>query len=130
MIRGSEMSEIEKIRECSDAFDAVLKVGDGDQCASFYVEDGIIMPPNAALIQGRAAIAKHFNDLGADSSVSGEILKTEVSGDLAYQQSRVTWDSDDTVKYTDCLDVLAKQDDGSWHYVISTWNSEEGLDQR
>ena len=32
-------------------------------------------------------------------------------------------------KYTDCLDVLQKQADGSWLYVVSTWNSEEGLDQ-
>jgi ketosteroid isomerase-like protein len=35
------MSEIEKIRECSSAFDEALKVGDGDKCASFYIPDGV-----------------------------------------------------------------------------------------
>ena len=124
------MSEIEKIRESSAAFDEALKVGDGDKCASFYVQDGSLMPPNAPLVQGREAIKKHFDDLGPDSSVGGDILKTEISGNLAYQNTRVTWESDGRSKYTDCLDILQKQDDGSWLYVVSTWNSEEGLDQQ
>jgi hypothetical protein len=42
---------------------------------------------------------------------------------------RVTWESEGGTKYTDTLDVLQKQAGGSWLYVISTWNSEEGLDQ-
>ena len=88
------------------------------------------MPPNAPLVQGRDAIKKHFDDLGPDSSVGGDILKTEISGNLAYQTTRVTWESDGRTKYTDCLDILQKQDDGSWLYVVSTWNSEEGLDQQ
>jgi ketosteroid isomerase-like protein len=37
------MSEIEKIRECSSAFDEALKVGDGDKCASFYIPDGVLL---------------------------------------------------------------------------------------
>ena len=122
------MSEIEKIRECSSAFDEALKVGDGDKCASFYIPDGVLMPPNSPIVQGREAIRKHFTDLGPDSSVSGDILKTEISGSLAYQSSRVSWKSDGKTKYVDCLDVLQKQADGSWLYVISTWNSEDGFD--
>ena len=124
------MSEIEKIRESSAAFDEALKVGDGDKCASFFIQDGILMPPNVPLVQGRNAIKKHFDDLGPDSSVEGDILKTEISGNLAYLNTRVTWESDGRTKYTDSLDILQKQDDGSWLYVMSTWNSEEGLDQQ
>ncbi len=123
------MSDLEKIRECSSAFDEALKVGDGEMCASFYVQDGILMPPNTPLVQGREAIGKHFTDLGPDSTVGGDILKTEISDSLAYQSTRATWESDGKTKYTDCLDVLQKQDDGSWLYVWSTWNSEEGLNQ-
>ncbi|MBT8084971.1 MAG: DUF4440 domain-containing protein [Woeseia sp.] len=123
------MSDLEKIRECSSAFDEALKVGDGERCASFYVQDGILMPPNTPLVQGREAIGKHFTNLGPDSTVGGDILKTEISDSLAYQSTRVTWESDGKTKYTDCLDVLQKQDDGSWLYVWSTWNSEEGLNQ-
>lgn len=123
------MSDLEKIRECSSAFDEALKVGDGATCASFYVQDGIVMPPNTPLVQGREAIGKHFTDLGPDSTVGGDILKTEISDSLAYQSTRVTWKSDGNTKYTDCLDILQKQDDGSWLYLWSTWNSEEGLNQ-
>jgi ketosteroid isomerase-like protein len=123
------MGELEKIRACSSAFEEALKVGDGDTCASFYVQDGILMPPNSRLVQGHDAIRKHFTDLGPDSSMGGDISKTEISGNLAYQNTRVTWESDGQSKYTDCLDILQKQDDGSWLYVLSTWNSEEGLNQ-
>ena len=56
-------------------------------------------------------------------------LKTEVSDGLAYQQSRITWDSNGKTKYTDTLDVLKRQDDGSWLFVACAWNSAEGIDQ-
>jgi uncharacterized protein (TIGR02246 family) len=123
------MSDIDRIRECTSEFDEALKVGDGDRCASCFIPDGIMMPPNSPLVQGREAISKHFTDLGPDSSVAGDILKTEISGDLAYMTGRVTWESEGGTKYTDTLDVLQMQAGGSWLYVISTWNSEEGLDQ-
>jgi len=123
------MSDIEKINACNAAFQEALIAGDGDKCASLCDENAVLMPPNALRVEGHDAIKRHFADLGPDSTVSGEVLSIEVSGKLACQRSRVTWDSNGSTKYTESLDVLRQQDDGSWLFAASAWNSEEGFDQ-
>lgn len=123
------MSEIEKIHECNSMFQDALRAGDGDKCALMCEESAVLMPPNAPPVEGRDAIKQHFAGLGPDSTVTGNSLNIEVYGELAYQRSRVTWDSNGKTKYTDSLDVLRQQDDGSWLFVASAWNSEEGFDQ-
>jgi len=123
------MSDIEKINAINAAFQEAVRVGDGEKCASMYDGKGVVMPPNTPLVEGRGAIGQHFANLGPDSTVTVGTPKIEVSGKLAYQLYRVTWESDGKTKYTDCFDVLKQQDDGSWLYVASAWNTEEGFDQ-
>ena len=122
------MSDIEKIKAINAAALEAVRVGDGEKCASTYDEKAVVMPPNIPLLEGHDAIRQHFADLGPDSTVTVGTPKIEVSGKLAYQLCRVSWGSDGNTKYTDCLDVLKQQDDGSWLYVASAWNSEDGFD--
>ncbi len=122
------MSDIDKINEINAAFQEAVRVGDGEKCASMYNEKGVVMPPNIPLLEGHDAIWQHFANLGPDSTVTASTAKIEVSGKLAYQLYRVSWGSDGKTKYTDCFDVLKQQDDGSWLYVASAWNSEDGFD--
>lgn len=123
------MSDIDKINALNAAFEEALRQGDGDKCASMCDEKAVLMPPNKPPIEGREAIKQHVNNLGSDSTVKGETLNIEVSGRLAYQRSHVTWDSNGKIKYTESLDVLRQQDDGSWVFLASAWNSSEGFDQ-
>ena len=123
------MSDIEKLNACNLAFMEAVRQGDGEKCASLCDENVVFMPPNEPLIKGRDAVRQHFANLGPDSTVTSETPKTEVSGGLAYQHSRVTWDSIGKTKYTDDFDVLKQQDDGSWLFVAWAWNSAEGFDQ-
>jgi len=123
------MNEIEQISAFNTMFQDALREGDGEKCASLCADNAVMMPPNETPVEGRDAIRRHFADLGPDPSVGGEILETRVSGQLAYQRSRVSWDSNGKTKYTDSLDILRQQDDGSWLYVACAWNSAEGLDQ-
>ncbi len=123
------MSDKEKIDACNAMFQEALRQGDADRCAAMCTEDAVMMPPNAPPIEGCEAIKRHFAKLGPDSSISAEISKVEVFGELAYQLSRVSWASDGNTKYTDALDVLRKQADGSWLFVASAWNSSGGFDQ-
>ncbi len=123
------MSDIEKINALYTNFEAALREGDGAKCASMCDENAVLMPPNEPSIKGRDAIKNHFANLGPDSSVTGESLKTEVSGNIAYQHSRVSWGSDGNTRYTESLDVLQRQNDGSWLFGICAWNSAEGFDQ-
>ena len=122
------MNDVDKINAINAAFQEAVRVGDGDKCASMYDEKGVVMPPNLPLVEGRGAIGQHFANLGPDSTVTASTPKIEVSGKLAYQLYRVSWGSDGNTKYTDCLDVLKQQDDGSWLAVASAWNSEDGFD--
>lgn len=125
----TNMSEIEKINARNVAFQDALRKGDADTCASMCAEDAVMMPPSAPPVEGRDAIKQHFAKLGPDATVTADILKTEVFGGLAYQRSRVSWDSNGKTKYTDTLDVLRQHDDGSWLFVASSWNNSEGFDQ-
>ena len=122
------MSEIEKINACNSAFEDALRAGDGDRCALMCEENAVLMPPNAPPVEGRDAIRQHFADLGPDSTVAATTLNIELSGKLAYQRSRVSWDSNGKTKYTDSMDILRQQDDGSWLFLASAWNSEDGFD--
>lgn len=122
------MSERENIEGQNQAFQAALREGDAERCAALCTEDAVMMPPNAPPIEGRDAIERHFAKLGPDSSVAAKVIKLEVAGGLAYQLSRVSWGPKGKAKYTDSLDVFQRQDDGSWLFAASVWNSSEGFD--
>lgn len=123
------MSARDGIDACNSAFYQALREGDGEVCASLCAEDAVMMPPNAAPIEGREAIRQHFAKLGPDASVAADIVKIEASDRLAYQRTRVSWDANGRTKYTESIDVLRRQDDGSWLFVASAWNSSEGFEQ-
>jgi uncharacterized protein (TIGR02246 family) len=123
------MNDVEKINALNADFEKALREGDGEKCAAMCDENAVMMPPNKKPIEGREAIKQHFANLGSDSTVSGETLSIEVSGGLAYQRSRATWNSNGQQRYTDSLDVLKQQDDGTWLFIASAWNSSEGFDQ-
>jgi ketosteroid isomerase-like protein len=122
------MSDKEQIDRYNAAFELALQQGDAAGCAALCAETALLMPPEEAPVSGREAISRHFAGLGADLSVRGSVVELEISGGLAYQHSRVSWDSDGGRRYTDSLDVLQKQADGSWLLLASAWNSSGGFD--
>lgn len=122
------MSDLEQINRYNAAFQQALQQGDAEGCAALCADLAILMPPEEATVKGREAISRHFAGLGADASVQGSVVDLAISGDLAYQHSRVSWDSGAGRKYTDSLDVLQKQDDGSWLLLASAWNTSSGFD--
>ena len=123
------MSEIDKIHALNAAYEKAMREGDGEKCAAMCDENVVMMPPNKLPIEGREGIRQLVNKLGPDATLSAEALHIEVSGSLAYQRSRATWSSGDKTRYTDSLEVLKQQDDGSWLFLASSWNSSEGFEQ-
>ena len=123
------MSDKDKIYALNAAFELAMREGDGDKCASMCDENIVMMPPNKQPIEGRDAIKQHINKLGPDSTLTGESLSIEISGGLAYQHSRASWRSNGKTKYTDSIEVLKQQDDGSWSFFACSWNSSEGFEQ-
>ena len=121
------MSDLELINEYNVAFMKALHEGDGKACAALCVDDAVLMPPEEAPVIGSEAISRHFAGLGADPSVHGEVINLEISGDLALQRTRVSWDADGGARHTDSLEVLQRQADGSWRCLASSWNSAAGF---
>lgn len=121
------MSDHELIDEYTAAFQKALHEGDGDACAALCAESAVLMPPEEAPVIGSDAISRHFAGLGADPSVRIELVNREISGDLAFQQTRVSWDADGGTRHTDSFEVMKKQADGSWLCLASSWNSVAGF---
>ena len=55
--------------------------------AGYYAHDARILPPNQPIVKGQRAILKYWRGLFADGlrDIKLKTLRTEVSGDLAYE---------------------------------------------
>lgn len=100
--------------------------------AAFFTEDGALWPPAAPAVEGREAVERWvaaFFDMLDIEVDTWEREPPEVSGDLAIARyhivgryvrredgARLPFDQ----KY---LDVLRRQDDGSWKIRIHAWSA-------
>jgi uncharacterized protein (TIGR02246 family) len=101
--------------------------------ASFFVPDGVLLPPNGAPVSGREAIAKWAGEMTAAPgfAVSWEPTKAEAarSGDLGYTMGTYELTVNDAKgkpvtdrgKY---VSVWKKQADGSWKVAADIFNSD------
>ena len=123
------MSEVDDVRATSAAYLDAIRTGDADKGASLFTEDAVQMPPNSPLIKGRDAIRKGIIEQGPIPSINEEFQMIDVSGDLAYQRSKASWEWDGKARFTDSMDILKRGEDGQWRYVAMVWNSSEGFEQ-
>jgi len=118
------------IRAAIDDFTKAGLETDWRRAASHYTEDGIILPPNAPVVQGRPAIEKFFYAFPKLTSFTQEAVEIEGNSDLAYARGTGTTAMlppgakaavVDTAKV---LTVWRKQSDGSWQVIRGMWNSD------
>ena len=119
------------IRDGAQSFVRAALAGDWAAAAATFTEDAIRMPPNAPIVEGRAAIQ-------ADEEESGAVLEdltltsVEIDGRDGLSYERGTYSITytvpgipepmrDTGKY---IAILRKQPDGSWLFAIDIWNSD------
>lgn len=117
------------IRAVIEDFTKAVNTGDFAAAASWYAEDGTIMPPNGAAVEGRAGIQKWFESMGRPQAFSQPVVEIDGEGNLAY--ARLTYDL--TLTPTNAkapvndkgkiLIVMRKESDGKWRTVRGTWNS-------
>ena len=119
----------------SDWLDATNQAGEAgaDGYAAFVTKDAVMLPPNEARINGRAAIremalgftaAKDFKmrwkanqiDVSADGG------KAHAIGEFEYSLKDADGNAvSDKGKF---LDTFEKQPDGSWLCTVGSWNSD------
>lgn len=109
-----------------EGFKEAMLAGDGEQIASYYAEDAILMPPNAPMVRGRAAIADFMSEFPPVTEISLSDEAVEGVGDAVYTYGtyRLTLGlpgaPQDEGKY---LDIRTRQADGSWKYQVDMFSS-------
>ena len=118
------------IRANVDRWHQLLKAKDAAGIAQLYVEDGALMPPNAPIGKGRAAIQQTWAAMmgtpGFDLTINPEQIVISSSGDMALDRGTYTLTvapagttQTDTGKYV----VVWRKIGGDWKAVADIFNS-------
>jgi uncharacterized protein (TIGR02246 family) len=112
------------------AFGEAFTRGDFKSVGEMYAEDAIVFPPDADMVQGRAAIQafwKSVYDSGAKGA-SLSVVDVQSSGDVAAEVGRayltVTAPNQPEVRqHVKYVVVWKRQNDGSWKLYRDIWNA-------
>jgi ketosteroid isomerase-like protein len=124
-------SDEQAIRGHANRWLQLIKAKDAAGIAQFYAEDGAVMPPNAPIGKGHAAIQKTWASMmqtpGFDLTFSPEEIVVSSSGDMALDRGtyRLTVASagmpqTDTGKYV----VVWRKVGGDWKATADIFNSD------
>lgn len=111
---------------------AALSAGDIAALTALYTDDAIQLPPNAPPLVGWAAISSSLkNELaGVRAEANVEVLETTTAGSWAFARGTYRTvvvprnggpQTDSTGNW---LDILKRQEDGSWKIARSTWTND------
>jgi len=106
---------------------------DVDKTVSFYSDDALVLPSNAAAAHTKESIRAIWKEMleGPGQKISWKAIKVEVakSGELGYVSGTYEMQMNDASgkplsdrgKY---LEILKKQPDGNWKCTVDIWNSD------
>jgi uncharacterized protein (TIGR02246 family) len=115
---------------------AAANAGNADQIAEVYAEDGSLLAPNLPPQKGRDAIRSFWGGFLDAYTVRFEVASDTIEGrgDLAYSQGHYRFTAVPKAKGVPgiadegkFLEILRKQRDGSWKYVVDMYSSNLAL---
>jgi ketosteroid isomerase-like protein len=114
------------IRNAMQAHVDLVLAGEPAAIAPTYTENAVQMPPNAPIVEGRAAIQEWFAEFQATEYVQS-MVEVDGRGGIAY--SRSNYSVTVMVEGTPVTDegktvAVWKKQDGSWLVAIGIWNSD------
>ena len=125
-------AETARVLATDTLFAVGTNAGDVDKVAGMYAEDGVLLPPDAPPVKGRAAIREFWNGLLQPYAVTLTLGTDQVEGrgDLAYIVGHYHLVTTPKAKGTPALapedgkysEVLKRQSDGSWRYVVDMYS--------
>ena len=128
--------DVAAIRELMDSYERAVLAGDHEAAAALWAEDVVRMPPNAPMIEGRAAM---LEELEAREYVVREFDHPfqEIDGrdGLAYARGTysivisIPGNPEPVSDKGKSLAILRRQEDGSWVFAIACWNSDLPIPQ-
>jgi uncharacterized protein (TIGR02246 family) len=140
-LSGALAQQTSRTREADEAAiraadAAVLKAAHSKDVAGAtanYADDASWLPPNAPLVQGKAAIRNAWAQLLAipGLKIEWQVIKVDVSqaGDMAYTlyKYQMSMNAPNGASINDTgkdMAVWKKQSDGTWKMVADTFNSD------
>jgi uncharacterized protein (TIGR02246 family) len=111
-------------------FDKGVLAADWPAVTSAYTEDGILLPPNAPAVQGRAAIQKFFGGFPKITAFKQSVVEIEGHGNPTYvrgtyEMTMIPPGAKEPLKDSGkVLAIWRKQSDGSWLVSRVAWNSD------
>lgn len=109
----------------TERWEEALNSGNAEAVAALYSDDARLLPPNAELGQGRAAVAAAFGAMiEAGLTIDLENVDAVVAGDVGYKVGTYTLQAPGgvTVDRGKYIDVWRKVD-GRWKITNDIWNS-------
>lgn len=132
-ICSADTKNIEQaLRDLDAEWSKAASAKDLDKTVSYYSDNAVVLPPNAAIATTKEAVRNVWKDTLA-TTVSGSWKATHVdvakSGDMAWITGTFEWSTKDASGNTTndrgkYLEVWKKQADGKWKCVADTWNSD------
>ena len=127
---GLSDEDVASIRTAHDDYVQAVMTGGYVATIEYYTEDAIMMPPNAPMVQGREAL-KAFSEAFPPATAFNMTLE-EIDGrdDLAFVRGTYSMTFalegapepiQDIGKF---IEILKKQQDGSWLIAIDIFNSD------
>jgi ketosteroid isomerase-like protein len=125
-------ADMAAIRAADSSFAAAANAGDVDALVAVYTRDASLLAPNLPPQKGQAAIRSFWGGFLNAYKVKFELASDTIEGrgDLAYNVGRFRYTAvpkaqsgagvADEGKF---LEVLKKQPDGSWKYVVDMYSS-------
>ena len=111
-------------------FDKGVLAADWPAVTAAYTEDGMLLPPNAPVVQGREAILKFFGGFPEITAFKQSVVEIEGQGDPTYvrgtyEMTMIPPGAKAPLKDTGkVLAIWRKQPDGSWLVSRVAWNSD------
>jgi uncharacterized protein (TIGR02246 family) len=123
-------SDRDAIQAAVNNFTKAVTAGDFTAAASYYAEDGMMLPPNAPVVEGRAAIARLLAGYPRITAFSQNIVELEANGDLAYARLTYSLTTMPTGAKAPVIDtgkiiiIMRKQPNATWLTTRGIWNSD------
>jgi uncharacterized protein (TIGR02246 family) len=129
-------ADVSGIRSVDSAFVAATNAGDAAGVAATYADDASLLAPNLPPQKGRDAIKAFWGGFLDAYTVRFEVASDTIEGrgDLAYNQGHYRFTAVPKAKGVPgvadegkFLEILKKQPDGSWKYIMDMWSSNLAL---
>jgi ketosteroid isomerase-like protein len=121
-----------EIQKATTELLAAVNSSDYRGLLAVWSDDGVLMPPNHAVVRGRADLEKYFKERfsGTRFRFAFTFSDIQLAGDLAFERLAYTamiWPAGGAQPVEDAgkgLHVYRRQADGLWKLAVDIWNSD------